>query len=774
MNDEIVVPERKIPFPNTPVLLPDEMYYSYLQRLSMANGYKRIMAFIGDNVRDKKSQKWDASYVPSYDCNSGGLDLGFSIPKDDLYLRTSLYSALACLMTWGLGARYVNSFFNRRSAKNTLVGVSWSLTQRIRRCPVCWEEDTREYGTPYYHRMHNIPGVTVCAKHGCALEEYTGIKGFEMADDSFKSVQVLPKAEEYAAFAEGLLEERIQSSFTDISRAVGSRMAAKYGELFLHSLIYCPDDIEHLPYYAKYPKTTISSFYTNRRNFSDFPGTIAMLTYLFESAHDFAQTVNTVSPKGAFMKEVSSGRIKLLSPYRDTFVRVRCRKCGHEFGTTPHAQVVGMGCPECTKNLTNKQFLRKMYDKVCPDYRLDSELKDMNTVIQMTDRKSGESFSMGFDRFVNFGRYTENGYEPVRIAPHQNAKSFDDFAEEVKQYGPFTLTGHDRVGYQHYLRIRHETCKRTFSVALWDFRVSPVCRKCNPRRTNTDTFRKKVEKESEGAFALEGEYSDGRTAVTIVHLETGTKITGSPNYVIDRIRAIRRQPEALSGKRTNREEIKKIINERIESWHGEVMFSADLADITDRRYITSYLNQLRIRGVIKSIADGVFCDAEKDFSFEEVLDAMYVIRHKKRIGLHCGDGFLKDLGFDIEDPVPLVVYNTEGSRISDPLKRRAMDTDYWILRSPVQINEENWQILTVLYFFKHCFHVNRFYSHKKATAVDKETVVSAIRRWLELHNKSLKDFAPYEKYFGDDVVRKVYKLYVPKDKEENNAVAQDI
>ncbi len=38
-------------------------------------------------------------------------------------------------------------------------------------CPACIEEDTQKYGEPYWHRMHQVPGVLVCTIHSAILHD---------------------------------------------------------------------------------------------------------------------------------------------------------------------------------------------------------------------------------------------------------------------------------------------------------------------------------------------------------------------------------------------------------------------------------------------------------------------------------------------------------------------------------------------------------------------------------------------------------------------------
>lgn len=45
------------------------------------------------------------------------------------------------------------------------------LGEYLRFCPECYAEEIRKYGESYWHRIHQTPGVLVCAKHNCQLIE---------------------------------------------------------------------------------------------------------------------------------------------------------------------------------------------------------------------------------------------------------------------------------------------------------------------------------------------------------------------------------------------------------------------------------------------------------------------------------------------------------------------------------------------------------------------------------------------------------------------------
>jgi hypothetical protein len=69
----------------------------------------------------------------------------------------------ALLTSSNLGYRYHGFHLNDilRDDKDT-----------IKVCPVCFKEDTEEYGEAFLHRSHNVIGVKTCYKHKCYLEKF--------------------------------------------------------------------------------------------------------------------------------------------------------------------------------------------------------------------------------------------------------------------------------------------------------------------------------------------------------------------------------------------------------------------------------------------------------------------------------------------------------------------------------------------------------------------------------------------------------------------------
>jgi len=59
---------------------------------------------------------------------------------------------------------------------HTLAGITACSIDRIsdlRFCPNCYEENIQQYGEPYWHRIHQLPGVYFCPRHATILYRLT-------------------------------------------------------------------------------------------------------------------------------------------------------------------------------------------------------------------------------------------------------------------------------------------------------------------------------------------------------------------------------------------------------------------------------------------------------------------------------------------------------------------------------------------------------------------------------------------------------------------------
>ncbi|WP_412026439.1 TnsD family transposase [Deinococcus yunweiensis] len=52
-----------------------------------------------------------------------------------------------------------------------LISSGVQAPRRLRSCPMCVDQERRQYGEAYWHRLHQLPGVLICEKHAVWLED---------------------------------------------------------------------------------------------------------------------------------------------------------------------------------------------------------------------------------------------------------------------------------------------------------------------------------------------------------------------------------------------------------------------------------------------------------------------------------------------------------------------------------------------------------------------------------------------------------------------------
>jgi hypothetical protein len=87
------------------------------------------------------------------------------------------------------------------SGIHALVGITASTVDRLKQlrfCPSCYDEDIQRYGEPFWHRVHQLPGVFLCPEHQMILHEITepladrhGLTMLSISRHMFRSVPVI-------------------------------------------------------------------------------------------------------------------------------------------------------------------------------------------------------------------------------------------------------------------------------------------------------------------------------------------------------------------------------------------------------------------------------------------------------------------------------------------------------------------------------------------------------------------------------------------------------
>ncbi len=167
-----------------PALLPDELLYSFIGRVgalnALGNTRERTHLFFGArDVMPITDLPTRLEYLQT--------TLGTSTPwKSTLELinQATMYPYHRPFLTLERDAA-VKAIMLGASGKSlkTLLGRvanRFGAAPPLRFCPTCTLADIRQYGSPYWHRVHQLPGVTVCPTHHTSLVVYS--KRFQRSD----------------------------------------------------------------------------------------------------------------------------------------------------------------------------------------------------------------------------------------------------------------------------------------------------------------------------------------------------------------------------------------------------------------------------------------------------------------------------------------------------------------------------------------------------------------------------------------------------------------
>lgn len=318
---------------NIPKPYPDELLLSYFFRTLNINGiYLEVFEkfYVGQEHFQCNTFSYEIKkeFLPFYQC----LPDNFHHGARELFLALSTFPFQAIFMTQEEQMQYVNNVFRPVDRLNTL------MMPRIKDlciCPTCWQEDIKKYNEPYFHRVHQLPGMYFCPTHHTKLYGFSekNVKIAEFSIDDYRPFY-LPSPEAdliaYSEYAQALL---LSDAHTDISHVIAEikKEFARRGYYDAPSESCPQKDLSSWEHNALFPSLFhISDFYFNQVfvALKDISAEhlIAILMFLFPDPQELAERITT-------------GK-ELVSKYI-------CPSCGATYYATPFAKEAGWGCPAC-------------------------------------------------------------------------------------------------------------------------------------------------------------------------------------------------------------------------------------------------------------------------------------------------------------------------------------------------------------------------------------------------------------------------------------------
>lgn len=154
---------------NFPKPLPDELIFSVFSRYYVKSGYL-IYRSVAEDLYNNSTNKPSIEF-----CNPLTEDtikaITETIPFDDLLFGHSMINYYNAFLPEEKQSRVISltKQMKLKELTNLLPLPKSKYNRYLRYCPLCVIADREQYQETYWHRSHQIYGVTCCPIHGCYL-----------------------------------------------------------------------------------------------------------------------------------------------------------------------------------------------------------------------------------------------------------------------------------------------------------------------------------------------------------------------------------------------------------------------------------------------------------------------------------------------------------------------------------------------------------------------------------------------------------------------------
>ena len=678
----------------------DELLYSWLLRLSDANGFSNgrsfVNAFITPNATTSEKRRRVLKYDLLEDFEDIYVALSTKEDKLKLFINSSIFSYYAPFLTRDQQAGIINETFINNGNKSDISVTRTKMISELRLCPKCMEEDTIRCGRWYYHRAHQLPGVCTCSKHHIPLRKYSGIPMHEIEDAPYTvPVEAFPKADEVTDFSDYLLNTLLNIASGELKSVLIKKISHMYSDDALSVRN------EYLRYFggvndeADFDRLW-KALYSER--YLDPVLTVRLCVMLYSGPKEFEEEIKGYNTTHIDINKLQSLNCHLYGRESNVVVEVR-HSCGAVMCISPIELTNGWKCPYC----------ESARDALEPSRRSPTEW-DENRFIQ-------EIYDLTGDEYTLLGSY---------------------------------------AGMNTGVSIKHNKCGKVQRYKPAAFLDGSRCKYCN-EYISENHFKRIVSEVSLGRYEVTSKRTEN--LYTITDTSTGRRVDLSKAKILQELRrptssellpldAVGKEPDNSTAIATT----ERWITENCQ--HGVPIFLEDI-DIEGIPYpilkkcVESLCKQKKI---LKFIAPGIYMFAEDDISDDCIVEAKYLVRNGKRIGYPIGSNALYLLGIIRDKPDEYrVVTNKETSKNVTGRTKTFLGHKLRIHGSEIWIDESNWKILMVLDTVVNL----RKYLH----GADYASAMVKLIEFVKSNNLTPVDFSQYQgKYvFSYNAVRSLFK-----------------
>ena len=200
-----------------PSFYPDELVYSLLARYYVQSGYMRY-TFVAEDLFQSKIVRPDIEFVNQYTPAALQM-LTKNMPLEQVIEKHTMFPYYGRFLFKERRNKAFEALVHMQGNYHNLLPMPKRKngTDRfLRYCPVCTENDRKQYGETYWHRLHQLQGIKICPLHGCVLNDSDVMISGKTSPTLVSAETVIPQKINSPLFSENRLEFKIARYVADV------------------------------------------------------------------------------------------------------------------------------------------------------------------------------------------------------------------------------------------------------------------------------------------------------------------------------------------------------------------------------------------------------------------------------------------------------------------------------------------------------------------------------------------------------------------------------
>ena len=153
-----------------PTAYPDELLYSQLARYYAKSGYMAY-TYAAEDLYVSKTVRPDMEFVNAFTPDALRM-ITKDMTMEEVVLKHTMFPYYGRFLSLERREKAFRALVSMQGNYHNLLPIptrKGGAVRYLRYCPMCAEQDRREYGETCWHRIHQMIGLDACSVHGCYL-----------------------------------------------------------------------------------------------------------------------------------------------------------------------------------------------------------------------------------------------------------------------------------------------------------------------------------------------------------------------------------------------------------------------------------------------------------------------------------------------------------------------------------------------------------------------------------------------------------------------------